>query len=357
MKRKISKPDYALLKREFAFLEQAGRLEPNQSNELLALYEPKGNTSFVRLLLAFGAILVGVGILSFIAGYWQTMTPLFRFGFIIFGLIGFYTAGFLMEKDYPKTSNSMYYIGAAIYGAGIFLIGQMFHLQHGVYADFLFWAIGILPLAYYLKDQLVALFAAAFLIIYSFSYVQAGSIGPYWLFLLIPLLFWMNEKRMGQKSALFVLNVALAAVFVANFFNFIQADDWISLILLFAGGLLLALFPAKSYRTESIWTGSVIYGITGIMLTFPFYWKPLHLDGIAPFVFAAAFVLLLIYLLKKDSLPAILIVCALIYRYYTDITYDFMPKSLFFVVGGLMLIGFGFWFEKSRRETVKKHEE
>ena len=59
----------------------------------------------------------------------------------------------------------------------------------------------------------------------------------------------------------------------------------------------------------------------------------------APYIFTVIFVILLIYLLKNDSLPAILITCALIYRYYTDISYDFMPKSLFFIIGGLLLIG------------------
>ena len=360
MKRKISKQQFDFLQREFSFLQQHGKMEAADADEMLSLYESKGGANFVRILLAFGAILVGIGILSFIAGNWAGLTPIFKFGLIVVGMILAYYAGYKLENDYERTSRSMYYIGAAIFGAGIFLIGQSFHLQHTVYTDFLLWGVGILPLAYYLKDQLLAVFASAFFIIYSFSAFtayEAGSFGPFWLLLLIPVLFWMNETRFGRKSSLFVMSVLLSAAFIVNMLEFFHVDEWISILIVFVLGVLLALAPFKHYRTESSWTGSILFGITGIMLTFPFVWDGLRFGDSAPYIFTALFVVLLVYLLKKGSLPAILITCALIYRYYTDITYDFMPKSLFFIVGGLLLIGFGFWFEKSRRETVKRHEE
>ncbi|WP_303968783.1 DUF2157 domain-containing protein [Sporosarcina ureae] len=360
MKRKINKQQFDFLQREFSFLQQQGKMEAADADEMLSLYESKGGPNFVRILLAFGAILVGIGILSFIAGNWAGLTPFFKFGLIVVGMILAYFAGYKLEIDYERTSRSMYYIGAAIFGAGIFLIGQSFHLQHTVYTDFLLWGVGILPLAYYLKDQLLAVFASAFFIIYSFSAFSAyesGSFGPLWLLLLIPVLFWMNETRFGRKSSLFVMSVLLSASFIVNMLEFFHVDEWISILIVFILGVLLALAPIKHYLTEASWTGSVLFGITGIMLTFPFNWEGLRFDGSAPYIFTALFVILLVYLLKKGSLPAILITCALIYRYYTDITYDFMPKSLFFIVGGLLLIGFGFWFEKSRRETVKRHEE
>ncbi|WP_153722145.1 DUF2157 domain-containing protein [Sporosarcina cascadiensis] len=357
MKRKISKPEYAFLKKEFTFLEQQGKLDSKNAQDLLALYEPKGAANFVRLLLVFGAILVGAGILSFIAGNWNALTPYAKFGLILISFILSYIAGYKLEQNYEKTSRSMYYIGAAIYGAGIFLIGQSFHLDHAVYTDFLLWAVGILPLAYYLKDQLLAVFASVFLIIYSFTAFETGGFGPYWLLLLLPILFWMNEKRLGRKGSIFVMLVLLTTAFIVNSLEVWHVDEWISMLIIFAVGLLLALFPVRHYAAESSWVGSVLFGATGIMLTFPFSWRELPLENIAPYLFTALFIVLLIYFLRKDSLPAILITCALIYRYYADITYDFMPKSLFFIVGGLLLIGFGFWFEKSRRETVKRYEE
>lgn len=357
MKRKISKSQYSFLKQELAFLQQQGKLDEAQREDSLSLYETKGTTNFVRILLVFGSVLVGIGILSFIAGNWNGLAPFSKFFLLITIFLASYLGGFMIEPAYEKTSRSLYYIGAAIYGAGIFLIGQTFHLQHTVYTDFLLWAIGILPLVYYLRDQFLAVFASVFLIIYSFSAFTPGSFGPYWLLLLLPILFWMNEKRMGRKSSLFVMAVLLAATFVVNMLEASRVDELLSILIVFAGGVLLVFYPFRQYRTASSWIGSILFGITGIMLTIPFFWKNVQLEAWAPYLFAAGLIALLIYLLRKDSLPAILITCALIYRYYTDITYDFMPKSLFFVIGGILLIAFGFWFEKSRRGTVKQHEE
>lgn len=356
MKRKISKPQYAFLQKEFSFWQQQGKLNEDEANDLLALYETK-SANVLRLLLVFGAILVGVGILSFIAGNWSGLTPLFKFFLILLGFLLFYVLGFKLESNYEKTARSMYYIGAAIYGAGIFLIGQTFHLQHTVYSDFLLWAIGILPLAYYLKDQLIAVFAAAFLLIYSFTAFDGTGIAPYWLLILLPLLFWMNEKRMGRKHSLFVMTALLTAAFIGNMLQSVSAEEWIILLIIFVLGVLLALFPVDHYRTSSLWTGSVLFGLTGISLTFPFFWRFFHIGFDISYIFAAVFIIIIMYFLKMGSLPAIIITCAVIYRYYADISYDFMPKSLFFIISGLLLIGFGFWFEKSRRETVKRHEE
>ena len=74
-----------------------------------------------------------------------------------------------MEDSYPRTSRSFYYIGVFVFGAGIFLIGQMFNLSEGIYADFFMWGLGVLPLAYYLKDKLISAAVALFFIIYGFT--------------------------------------------------------------------------------------------------------------------------------------------------------------------------------------------
>ena len=86
-----------------------------------------------------------------------------------------------MEDHYPKTSRSLYYIGVFAFGAGIFLIGQMFNLGEGVYADFFMWGLGILPLAYYLKDKLIFASASLFFIIYGFNVLNGTVEVPYLL--------------------------------------------------------------------------------------------------------------------------------------------------------------------------------
>ena len=359
MKRKISKSEYRILEKEFLFLEQTGQLETNQARKLLAEYLPTERLSFVQVLLVIGAILIGVGILSFIAGNWQEIPKLAKFLLLFLGTAGFYAGGHKMEDIYPKTSRSLYYIGVFVFGAGIFLIGQMFNLGEGVYTDFFMWGLGILPLAYHLKDKLIFATASLFFIIYGFKVLNGTVELPYLLLLIIPLLFWMNERRMGHSKVLFISNVILTILFSFNLFIYFDLHEVLILCTFFALGLFLAFYPFGRYQLPSEWLGSVVYGMAGLFLTFPSTWGdfiPANNTGIAAIIFTIIFSIILLYFLKIGSLPAVLIVCTLIFRFYADLSYNFMPKSLFFIVGGLILIGFGFWFEKTRRGTVIAHE-
>ena len=130
----------------------------------------------------------------------------------------------------------------------------------------------------------------------------------------------------------------------------------------FSLGLFLAFFSFGRYQLPSEWLGSAVYGIAGLFLTFPSTWIDFVSEdntGIAAIIFTLIFAVKLLFFLKIGSLPAVLIVCTLIFRFYADFSYNFMPKSLFFIIGGLILIGFGFWFEKTRRGTVisDEHDE
>jgi uncharacterized membrane protein len=359
MKRRISNSEYRVLEREFRFLEQAGQLETDQSRKLLEEYEPTERMNFMRVLLVIGAFLIGIGILSFIAGNWQQIPKLAKFLLLFFATAGFYAGGYKMEDVYPRTSRSFYYIGVFVFGAGIFLIGQMFNLGEGVYADFFMWGLGILPLAYYLKDKLISAAAALFFICYGFNILGEAVGAPYLLLLVIPMLFWMNEKRMGYSRGLFIANTILALTFLFNLFIYFDVHELLVLLTFFALGLFLAFYPLGRYQLPSEWLGSAVYGIAGLFLTFPSIWTDFvskNNAGMAVIIFTIIFAIKLLFFLKIGSLPAVLIVCALIFRFYADLSYDFMPKSLFFIVGGLILIGLGFWFEKTRRGTVIAHE-
>ena len=352
MKRKLRKADYRLLEKEFHYLERAGHLESWQSNDLLNVYEPTEKISFIHTLLVIGSILIGVGVLSFIAGNWQVMPIQLKFFVLFIAPAGFYTGGYKLDATYPKTARSLYYVGVFVFGAGIFLIGQMFHLSGNIYAAFLLWGIGVLPLAYYLKDKFIAAGVALLFGLYAFDMFAVASQLPYAFLLLIPFLYWMNVDRMKHSKGLFLANTLLTLVFVFNIVYYFQLSSWSSLLIFFGIGLFLTFFPLPHYKNVAEWLGAFVYGGCGIALTFPSVWVNAIMgnDGTTlAMIFTMLFIAALIFFLKIGSLPAILVTCALIFRFYADFSYDFMPKSLFFIIGGFILIGFGFWFEKTRR--------
>ena len=91
--------------------------------------------------------------------------------------------------------------------------------------------------------------------------------------------------------------------------------------------------------------------MTGVILTIPDIWDVLvTAQSASPvsILFALAFMALLFVLIRKGSIISLIFVCITIFRYYTD-TFAFLPKSLFFIVGGLLLLGFGYYFERMRK--------
>ena len=104
----------------------------------------------IRIIVTIGAILVGVGIFSFIAANWQEMTKLAKVLIIVIAMIFSYTGGwFLREKwHYEKTGEALLLLGAIIYGAGIFLIAQMFHIRGNWPDGFILWMIGTIVMAF-----------------------------------------------------------------------------------------------------------------------------------------------------------------------------------------------------------------
>ena len=81
-----------------------------------------------------------------------------------------------------------------VFGAGIFLVGQMFHLGGDFQSAFYWWSLGIMPLAWVLKDKWILLSAAFFMLIYmgDGSYFH-GEIINFWVILWIAAIYYLNN--------------------------------------------------------------------------------------------------------------------------------------------------------------------
>lgn len=104
----------------------------------------------IRIIVTIGVILIGVGIFSFIAANWQEMAKAVRVSIIVISMLASYIAGwFLKEKyHYSKTGEALFLLGSIIYGAGIFLVGQMFHIRGSWPDGFILWMIGTIIMAF-----------------------------------------------------------------------------------------------------------------------------------------------------------------------------------------------------------------
>lgn len=355
-KKAISSSQFKWLRMELSRFEKAGIIDSSQAQKILSSYEVKGKTSFIRILLVLGSILIGVGILSFVAGNWEVLPRTVKFLLILFGLAGAYFTGWKLEEEYPKTSKSFYYIGLAIYGAGIFLVGQMFHSSSHFQQAFLLWAVGAVPLALYLKDQWVMILSIFFIGIYASEIWDASAPYPYWVWVFLPLFYWFNERWLKKNQwVFFIANALLIITFWATCVRLSWPGGIIALILLLLG-IGMTFLSIRPYADVLRQQGAVIHGIAAIILTIPDFWEVWETTFHAPFLgylAAAAYIGYLFFLLKKKRLSAVIISCALIFRFYLDLSIEFLPKSLYFLIGGILLIASGYWIEKGRKREAE----
>jgi len=92
-----------------------------------------------------GAVLIGFGAMSFVAAHWNEMPRLLRLALIFGGLFGAYgLAGVLFDRKHPAFAHAAILVGVSLFGAGIMLIAQMFHISGHPPDVVLTWALGAL---------------------------------------------------------------------------------------------------------------------------------------------------------------------------------------------------------------------
>lgn len=299
-----------------------------------------------------GAVLLGLGILSFIASNWQEISKLAKFTL----LLGIYlltnTVGYKLINNYPKTGISLIYLGVLTYGAAIFLIGQIFNFSGHFSGAFFLWGLGVLPMAFLLRDKLIFIFAHVLFLVYLNGSFAINGL-PLIMLVLSPVLYYINNIMGNYKLGTFFNNL-LALNTIGYFAYYLGLEGFYICVMFLIIGIFMYLLPFPLNKEIMRFQGNIAVGISGIILTFKGAWSIIPAEGriAASIIFTLAFLLFLFSSVRKGSLISLMFICITIFRFYFDTFYDFMPKSIFFIIGGVLLIGFGYYFEKLRKKGV-----
>lgn len=358
-KRRISKKDFKFLDKELTFYKDDNLISDEQHSNILNQYSIRPGLNFVTILLLVGSLLLGLGILSFIASNWRIIGKPYKFCII---LMIFFICNFVYYKlyeTYPKTSISSIYIGLLTFGAGIFLIGQMFNYGGNFSTAFLLWAIGIFPYTLLLKDKILFAICDIFLIIYISDHFSLGTF-PIAILIAIPLIYYCNIRLFFNPIITFFNNL-VALYTIAFILERYISNFTISVFTFFIIGLIMYYGYLGYHKYIFNLQGNIIYGVTGLMLTFPDNWQAIKFftvqnSKIISVTFSICFLIFLLLQTNKKNIISLLFIFFIIMRFYFDTLYDFIPKSLFFIIGGLILLGFGYYFERFRRKGGGSYE-
>lgn len=382
---KISAQDALLLWQEAGLLdrEKAGEL----SDHLLE-HAPADHRA-VRIFASIGAVLVGLGIILFVASHWDAMSPLLR-GSTLFASYGIVVglAATVEHRGYINVAGALWFLATLTLGANIFLFGQMFNFSLTFWQGPFLWMMGALAMGYATQSRLHAW------ILIPLSTLTLGWLGggSGWFtddqleFLarssgLIPMLglAWVCLGMLARNSSqwrfasdtwlvwgilMIVAPLLLGTIddwFFVRLFHVEGAlKHWLilgSITILFAVTLFYGRFSAKRSQLYFV----VVCGLL-LLLSIPAEIQPFDLlhqsELFVPYV-------LLIFVLSLGLIwtgltaadPQLVNIglgsaSFVIFVQYFSWSFQLLDRSLAFVAGGIVLIGMSLGIEKQRRKLM-----
>ncbi len=162
-----------------------GWVTPDNAEAIIAdLPQSKPGNKIATIIGILGAILLAAGVVLFVSANWQEISKLGRMLLIIsamWGAFGF--AVWLKKSTHDYMSEAMMGLGAAIFGANIMLIAQMYHIEGRFPDAFLFWAVGALLAVVLLQSRLVLVLAFGLIAIWAGSEIFDYGQKLFWPFL------------------------------------------------------------------------------------------------------------------------------------------------------------------------------
>lgn len=219
------------LRQEAQQWQTEGLIDPGLYAQLAERYqfsdlEVAARNRFVVILLVLGSLLLGLGMITFVAANWQAWSRWLKVTLLMSVFFGINIAGFYLWRDltqgwHCRLGQGLLLLGALTLGANIALMSQMFHQSGPLYQLYLIWGLGVLAMAYSLRLTLLGMLA---MVLIGLGYVQGMSQPEFlaitelsWLrvmiehmpvfagLVFIPLAYWCRSRWMFRLSVIAVV--------------------------------------------------------------------------------------------------------------------------------------------------------
>jgi uncharacterized membrane protein len=393
---------------ERSFAEQVGReseawvadgiVSADQAAAIRRRYagreEPRSRATVA--LAVTGAVAVGLGVIGFVAANWEEMSHGARLLLLTIAVAGAYAAAFHLRERTgaaPRVGEALYLIGVLLFGASLFLVGQMYNVQAHDPLALLLWAGAATATALVVGSRAIA--AAAVLIFsgwvgFEFGLALEDADDELATFPVVALLYggalyglatwaqvrirapWPQETGFARSARRLGLPLAAAGLFV---FTFAEAADELGGTdrdldgtLLTAFGLLIALAVAGaaglalSDRPSGRAEGAVLAAVTATLVVAAFAGGGGDVYAILFNLLFAAVALGMVYAgyLSDEpwlvNLGVLLVALDLVARYF-DVFWSALPRSAGMIGAGLVILAIAFLLERQRKRVLARMAE
>lgn len=239
------------LLKELDLWVQEGLINQAQAQAICGRYPGEEESgSWGRLAFGvFGAILIGLGVILLFAYNWDKMHKFAKLAVIFTALISAHVSGLVVRRR--SAQETLHVLGTMFFGAGIWLVAQIYHIQEHYPTAFLVWGIGALSLAWIRPSLAQGLIATLLLVLWS-GFEFFGFQNPVYA---APVLVLFGVLPLAGVLRSRVLAAAGLASFLFLLFSVFQRSVWGSLLAptffftgasLIASGLVLRRYPRVS---------------------------------------------------------------------------------------------------------------
>ena len=386
-----------------------GTITPTQAKKMLAdSSKRKKEQSSNKLIIAIstiGAVLLGIGVILFIASNWRAIPNIIKVLILVASTFGAYYTGYLFKyqkRNLPKVGASLIFLGALLFGATVFLIAQMYNINANNHTLVLIWLIGVLPLVYAFASVPIAGLSCLLFYIWIglFVFRDISFISGMGDLFSLPVLYLVSGvllfgvgalhyasdklKNIARAYRIAGIKVCIISLFLLTFNIFSgkslaemrgssQLSEFglsfgttnqftIGLVIFSVLSIVIAiinLFFNISKQKTNILENSIGLGLMALAMIFFFFPATTNIYVIIFNLVLAGIIFTLLFVgynnedMKLVNIGMFWLSVLIVVRYF-DWFWKLLPRSIFFMVGGLILILGGIALERKRRQIKAK---
>jgi uncharacterized membrane protein len=255
-----------------------GIITENQSERLRTCYPLPPDKAWGKMIFSsMGAVIFGLGVILLIAYNWYEMHRFVKLSLIFLALAAAHGSAFYLGKkssSFSALKESLHLLGTMLFGAGIWLVAQIYNINAHYPTGFLIWSLGALLLGWTLPSVAQGIIVSVLLTIWTISEgVSFNNYSPVpWIIIVLSLFPLAVSLRSGMllfsAAGAFLISISQACGGISG--------TLVMPVLFLCSALFLSLsllvrdrnLPASFSRVFSLY-GNIIYFVFIYILTFP----------------------------------------------------------------------------------------
>ncbi|MBO6633526.1 DUF2157 domain-containing protein [Parvibaculum sp.] len=178
---------------------ERGWVTPANAEQILKSAEERPSTRRMPAILAvLGAVLIGFAVMSFVAANWYEIPKLAKLIAIFVAMSAAWLAAIPLERrGHPAFAQAAILIGLGLFGGGIMLIAQIYHIRTDDPGGVLAWCIAALAAAWALPSRPALALGILLSVFWTVFAVQLDEGSPHWAFWIV----WLAGAALALRLA------------------------------------------------------------------------------------------------------------------------------------------------------------